>query len=264
VNIFWRELRATRKSLIIWSVIVILFAVVGTNKFSAFYKNPDLLAMMDAMPPAMVTALNMDAFNLTTLNGFYGVMITYNALILSIAAAMWGSDIISKEERDRTVEFSLTLPVTRARLITGKAAATAFNSLVLLAVAFGITVVTAQPYAPDGTFYRFVAISMLAYALLMAIFLTLGILLGCAMRQYKRAGTAAVWILLAAYFGSLLVELNAGVRWLRYVTPFSYYYPLLMLHESRLEVPFVALAVVIAAACLAGAYATYEKRDLYI
>jgi ABC-2 type transport system permease protein len=264
VNILRRELRATRKSLIIWSVIVILFAVVGTNKFSAFYGNPDLLAMMDAMPPAMVTALNMDAFNLTTLSGFYGIMVTYNALILAIAAAMWGSDIISKEERDRTVEFSLTLPVTRARLVTGKAAAVAVNCILLLAVTWGITLATAQPYAPDAEFYRFVAISMLAFALLQAIFLTLGILLGCAMRQHKRAGTAAVWILLAGYFGSLLVELNTDIRWLRYVTPFSYYDPLLMLHESRLEVPFVALAVVIAAACLAGAYATYQKRDLYI
>ncbi len=32
---------------------------------------------------------------------------------------MWGSDIISKEERDKTVEY-LTLPVTRARLLTAK------------------------------------------------------------------------------------------------------------------------------------------------
>jgi ABC-2 type transport system permease protein len=264
VNIFWRELRATRKSLIIWSVIVVLFTVVGTNKFSAYYNNPELLAILDAMPPAMVQALNMDAFDLTTLTGFYGIMVTYNALILSIAAAMWGSDIISKEERDRTVEFSLTLPVTRSRLITGKTAAVAFNCLVLLAVTFGITVASAQPYAPDAAFVSFVAISMLAFALMMAIFMALGILLGCAMRHYKRAGTAAVWILLAAYFGSLLVELNADVKWLRYVTPFSYYDPLLMLHQSRLEVPFVALALVIAAVCLAGAYATYQRRDLYI
>jgi hypothetical protein len=33
---------------------------------------------------------------------------------------MWGSDIISKEERDKTIEFSLTLPVKRSKLISGK------------------------------------------------------------------------------------------------------------------------------------------------
>ena len=60
------------------------------------------------------------AFNLTTISGFFGIMFTYFALLLSIAATMWGSDIISKEERDKTVEFSLTLPVTRSRVVTAK------------------------------------------------------------------------------------------------------------------------------------------------
>ena len=52
-----------------------------------------------------------------------GIMIIYFGLILTIAAAMWGSDIITKEERDKTVEFALTLPVTRSRLISAKAVA---------------------------------------------------------------------------------------------------------------------------------------------
>ena len=60
-------------------------------------------------------------------------MFTYFALMLSIAAAMWGSDIISKEERDKTVEFSLTLPVTRSRLVTAKALAALVNCIGLAA-----------------------------------------------------------------------------------------------------------------------------------
>ena len=49
-------------------------------------------------------------------------MFTYFVLMVSISAAMWGSDIISKEERDKTVEFALTLPVTRGRVVTAKTA----------------------------------------------------------------------------------------------------------------------------------------------
>ena len=56
----------------------------------------------------------MRAFNMTTLSGFYGIMFIYFGLMGAIAAAMWGSDIISKEERDKTVEFSLVLPVVAA------------------------------------------------------------------------------------------------------------------------------------------------------
>ena len=38
----------------------------------------------------------------------------------------------------------------------------------------------------------------------------------------------------------------------------------LMLHESRLEFPFVLLSVASIALCLVGAFASYAKRDLYI
>ena len=59
MNIFIRELRANLKSLLIWSVIVILFNIVGFSKFSAYYNNPELLAILDTMPPAMISAFDM-------------------------------------------------------------------------------------------------------------------------------------------------------------------------------------------------------------
>ncbi|MBN2388375.1 MAG: ABC transporter permease subunit [Anaerolineales bacterium] len=264
MNIFLRELRSNLKSLLVWSGIVVLFSLVGFSKFSAFYENPELTAILDSMPPAVLSALSMNAFNLTTVTGFFGIMILYFSLILAIAAAMWGSDIISKEERDRTVEFSLTLPVTRARLVTAKTAAAAVNCLLLLLVTWGITLVSAQNYQPDSQFYSFVAISMLAFFLMQMIFLALGIFLGCAMKRHKRAGSLAVSILLGAYFVSILAGLSEDLGFLRYVSPFKYFDPVMMMRESRLEVTFVLLSVAIVALLLAGAYTAYARRDLYI
>lgn len=264
MNIFLRELRSNLKSLLIWSGIVILFNVVGFSKFSAFYGNPDLLSILDSMPPAMISALSMNAFNLTTVTGFFGIMVMYFGLILSIAAAMWGTDIIAKEERDRTVEFSLTLPVTRARVVTAKIAAAAVNCIVLLLVTWGSTQVNAQSYAPDKTFYQFAALGMLSFLMLQMIFLALGIFLGCAMKRHKRSGSVAVSILLTAYFASVLSGLNEKLEFIKYLTPFKYFNAALMLQENRIEWIFVVLTVGIIALCLAGAYATYTRRDLYI
>lgn len=264
MNIFLRELRANFKSLLIWSGIVIVFNLVGFTKFSAYYGNPDMLAILDSMPPAMLAAFSVSSFNLTTVTGFYGIMITYFGLILGIAAAMWGSDIISKEEREKTVEFSLTLPVTRARLITAKTAAVLFNCIVLLLITWGITLVSAQQYQPDSEFYNYVSISIPAYFLMQLIFLALGIFLGCVMKQHKRAGSLAVWTLLATYFFSVLAGMSKDLEFLKYFSPFKYFDPVLMLSESRLEVTFVLLSVVIFTTLLVGAYVSYAKRDLYI
>lgn len=264
MNIFIRELKANLKSLLIWCGIVVLFNAVGFAKFSAFYGNPELLAVLDAMPPAMLSAFSMNAFNLTTVTGFYGVMVSFYALILSIAAVMWGSDIISKEERDRTVEFSLTLPVTRGRVVTAKTAAAVLNCIILLLVTWGMTLVGAQKYQPDAEFYKFVSISMLAFLIMQMTFLALGIFLGCAMKKHKRAGSAAVSILLVTYFASILSGLSKDMEFLKYISPFKYFDPFTMLHESRIEVVFVLLSVAIIAVLILGAYLTYAKRDLYI
>ena len=264
MNIFVRELKANLKSLIIWGVIVVLFVVMGVSKFSAYYENPEMLAILDSMPPALMTAFSMAAFNLTTVSGFFGLMFTYFALLASIAAAMWGSDIISKEERDRTVEFSLTLPVTRSRLVTAKTAAAALNCVILLLVTWGMTLVNAQNFQPDNAFYGFVAISMLAFFLMQMIFLALGIFLGCVLKRYKRAGSLAMAILLGTYFASLLAGLNENLKFLRYISPFKYFDPAMMLNDNQVEVTFVLLSVALVVAFLAGAYLTYQKRDLYI
>lgn len=264
MNIFFRELRANLKSLLIWGGIVLLFSVVGFAKFSAYEGNPELLAILDSMPPAMIEALNFNAFNLTTVTGFYGVMINYFALILSVAAAMWGSDIISKEERDKTVEFALTLPVTRSRLITGKILAAVVNCVALLLITWAAVLIGAAQYQPDGEFYSFVARTMLAMFFLQMIFLAVGIFLGAAMKQYRRAGSVAVSLLLATYFISFVSAMNENLEFLEYFSPFTYFNPGTLLLESQFEMFYVWLSAGIVAVALVGAYVTYARRDLYI
>lgn len=264
MNIFLRELRANLKSLIIWCVIVVLFVLVGFSKFTAYYNNPELLAILDSMPQAALAAFNLSAFNLTTLTGFFGVMYTYFALLLSVAAAMWGSDIISKEERDKTVEFSLTLPVTRSRLITAKTAAVVFNCAILLLVTWGATVVGAQDFQPDGKFYGFLSLGMPAIFIMQLIFVAVGIFLGCTMKRHKRAGSLAVSVLLVTYILSIIATLSKNLEFLKYFTPFKYFDPATLLHDARIAPLYLLLSAAIVVVALAGAYLGYARRDLYI
>jgi len=263
MNIFFRELKTNLKSLLIWGVIVVLFVMIGVSKFSAYFENPEMLAILDSIPPAMLAAFSFEAFNLTTVTGFFGLMFTYFALIVSIAAAMWGSDIISKEERDKTVEFSLTLPVTRSRVVTAKALAALVNCIGLLLITWGASLASAQRYKPDGDFYRFLALLMLALFIMELIFLAIGLFLGCAMKRYKRASGVAVSVLLGTYFLSIISALNRNLDFLKYFSPFKYFdAPMLM--RSRFDLTFLGLSAAIIVACMAGAYWTYSRRDLYI
>jgi ABC-2 type transport system permease protein len=264
MNIFARELKANLRSLVIWGVIVILFVMIGTSKFSAYYNNPEMLAILDDMPQALLSAFNFQAFNLTTISGFFGVMFTYFALLLSIAATMWGSDVISKEERDKTVEFSLTLPVTRSRLVTAKTLAALVNCIGLLLITWAASLVAVAQYQPDSEFYSFLRLCMLALFIMQLIFLAIGVFLGCAMKRYKRASAVAVSLLLGTYFLSVISGLNKNLEFLKYLSPFKYFDPGVLLREARLDLVFVGLSLAIILLSMVGAYLTYARRDLYI
>ena len=241
-----------------------LLIVVAISKFSAYEGNPEMLEVLNTMPPALLETFQMNVFNLTTITGFYGVMFIWFSLIATISAAMWGSDVISKEERDKTAEFTLVLPVTRQKLITGKVLAVLVNCVALLLIMWGASLVAVAPYEPDSDFYSFLALSMVALFIIQMVFLAVGFFLGCSMKQYKRAGAVAIAILLGTYFLSIISDMHENLEFLAYLSPFTYFDPATLLNESTIDPAYVLLSVAIIAVLVAGGYYTYARRDLYI
>lgn len=264
MNIFLREIRANLKSLAIWCGIIALLIWIAVGKFAGFANNPEMLAMLDAMPPAVLDAMNMRAFNLTTLTGFYGVMFIYFALMGAMAAAMWGSDIISKEERDKTVEFSLVLPVSRSRVVTAKALAALVNCIAFVLFTWGISLVAVRSYTPDQAFHDFVALEMQAMFAIELIFLAIGLLLGCAMQKYKRSASTAVAIILVTYFMSMVSSMQESLDFLKYFTPFRYFEAGELFRSGQLEGTYLLISLGIILLSLVVAYWSYNRRDLYI
>jgi ABC-2 type transport system permease protein len=96
------------------------------------------------------------------------------------------------------------------------------------------------------------------------VFLSIGVLLGCAIKRYKRASSAALFLLLGTYFLSVVTIINQDLNFLKYFSPFRYFDPADILHSSSVNIGFVGLSIVIVAISLVVARITYEKRDLYI
>lgn len=264
MNIFLRELRANLKSLLIWSGIVILLVIMAGAKFQAFAGDPKTIQMLDSMPKQMLDAFGMRAFNLTTLSGFYGVMFVYFALMGAIAAALWGSDIIVKEQRDKTVEFSLVLPVSRNRVVTAKALAALVNCVLFVLVTWGASLVAVRSFQPEQGFFAYLRLEMAALFAIELIFLAIGLLLGCAMKQYRRAGAVAVALILGAYFVSIIASMQENLGFLKWVTPFKYFDAAELFHTGSLDPTYLVISAAIIVACVVSAYWAYNRRDLYI
>lgn len=264
MNIFLRELKANLKSLLIWSVVMGLLVMVGVSKYASFAGDTELLGLLDAMPQAMMDALRMNSFNLSTLEGFFGIMFIYFSLMGAMAAAMWGSETITKEARNHTSEFSHVLPVSRNRLVSAKALSALVYCIVFVGVTWGLSLAAVQPYTPGEGFYRFLALEMAGMLLIEVIFLAVGLLLACALQHSKRAGGLAIGIILGLYFLSVVSELQPDLAWVDHFTPFKYYDPLRMLQTGQIETLPLLLTGGIVLACTTAAFWFYNRRDLTI
>jgi ABC-2 type transport system permease protein len=265
MNIFVRELKANARSLLFWSLFIVFFIYMGISKFTAFTgADSDIMAMLEGIPDAVMEALQLNAFNMTTITGYYGVMQSYFGLMAAVFAVLLGNGIIAKEERDKTVEFSLTLPIPRHKLISGKVAAAVVNCIVFVLVMWGGSIIAVQPFNPDNEFYQFLALMMISTFFIELIFLAVGVLLGAAMKQYKRSGSVAVFILFGSFVLSIISALSEKFEFLKYFSPFTYFDPLKLLNESKFEVGYLLLSATIVVVSLAAAYFSYSKRDLYI
>jgi ABC-2 type transport system permease protein len=264
MNIFFRELKGNLKSLLIWCGVLVLLIFGGTAKFSVYYNNPPMLQILDALPKAMLDAFSMRTFNLTTLNGFFGLMFIYYALMGTIAAAMWASDSISREERDKTVEFSLVLPVSRGRVVTAKALAALVYCIVFVLVTWVCSILAAQPYKPDQVFYNFLTLEMEAMFIIELIFLAIGLLLGCTMKQYKLSGSTAIGIILVTYFLSVAAGMQSNLDFLKWFSPFKYFDAAVLFRDMKMDPVYLLLSAAIIVVSVVAAYWVYNKRDLYI
>jgi ABC-2 type transport system permease protein len=96
------------------------------------------------------------------------------------------------------------------------------------------------------------------------IFLSVGLLLGCAMKRYKLSGSTAIGIILVTYFMSVITGMKDSLDFLKYFTPFKYFDAAQMLSSMKMDGAYLAISAGIIIVCVTTAYIIYNKRDLYV
>src|SRR3972149_7918204 len=103
---------------------------------------------------------------------------------------------------------------------------------------------------------------MQATFLIELIFLALGLLLGCAMKQYKRSASTAVGIILATDLISILSVMQEKLDFLKYVTPFRYFDAGQLFRSGRMDGAYLLLSAAIVVVCVGGADFAYGRGGL--
>lgn len=265
MNIFFREMKANRKSLLLWLAGLLFMVVGGMGKFSgAAASGQSMNDLVKQMPRALQAIIGVGTFDLTTVRGYYGMLFIYLLIMATIHAAILGANIISKEQMDRTSEFLFVKPISRSKIITWKLAAATANILIFNIATGILSVVMVNYYEKSESITGDILKLLVGMFILQIMFLLIGTGIAAISKNTKIPASAATGILLATYMLSLGIDMNEKLDFLKYLTPFKYFDAKNLMFGGAFEPVFLVLSIGIIVILLNVTYMFYKKRDLNV
>jgi ABC-2 type transport system permease protein len=263
MNIFLHELKAYRKSTIIWSISLTLIVALFMSFYPSFAKDTEgFKKIMEGYPEAIRNLIGVNLGNFFTILGFYCFPLSFITLCGAIQAMNLGTSIVSKEVREKTADFLLTKPVTRTTVLTSKLLA-AFASIVITNIVYlaAASFSAYQVKTEDFSFKLFIMLSLTMF-FIQLIFLALGIIISVMVPKIKSVLTVSLATVFAFYFLGIFSS-TTGEEAKRYLSPFKYFDTAFIIKHASFEASFLIVGAVIIILAIATSYFVYSKKDIH-
>lgn len=220
MTVFLKELRSGCRGFLLWSAVIGGLMALCVAMYPSIASSMGDVSALFANMGAFSAAFGMDMLDFGTIMGFYGVECG-NILGLGGAffAALTAMGLLAGEEGGHTAEFLLAHPIGRTRVALEKLSALAVMVLGLNLVCFlcgAGTIFAVGGKAAWGDLLRY-------HGALLAMQLEIGgICFGLSSLLRRSSFGLAMGLAALLYFLGIIVNLDAGLDWLRYVTPYYY------------------------------------------
>ena len=220
---FKREMKINLKNFIIWiSILIGLFLVV-------FLVYPSIVTsenmqMMDEMmkmfPEEMLKAFNMD---ISSIDSTFGWLKTegfvFVLLITGIYSGILGSNILLKEESDKTIEYLNSVPVTRKNIVINKILCGLLYIILMIAI---IGIFNFIGLSLSGEFDRksYILLSITPIFSSIVIF-AICLFLSTFTHKTKKTIGISLGIVFASYFLNIISEMGESTEFLKYISIFT-------------------------------------------
>ena len=263
MNIYLHELKAYRKSTLVWVLLLCAGTLFLFSMFPAFAQNAT--ALTDALrnyPLIIQMAFGLFIDQIGSVNGFYSFIVTFLTLVGSVQAMTLGISVVSKETTGRTADFLLTKPVARGRVAIFKLMAVftcvAVTSAVFIAAsAASAAAVSGAPFARKPFL-----LMALSFFFVQSIFLALGFLLASVVPKIRSVLPVALSCVFAFFvLGTVAAMLDSDA--LYYLSPFKYFETHHILLTSSYKPSFALAAALVALGSAVAGLVIFTRRDVH-
>lgn len=220
MTIFRKELRSGALSFLVWSALIGGLMAVCVGMYPSFSDSMGDVSDLFAGMGNFSAAFGLDKLQFGTILGFYG---TECGNILGLGGAFYAAvtamGLLAGEEGGHTAEFLLTHPVGRLQIAAEKLAALSVLVIGLNLICFACGAGGILAIGEDAKW----ADLLRYHGALLLMQLQIGGLCFGASSLPRRGGLGlAMGLAALLYFVGLLINLDQGLDWLRFLTPYYY------------------------------------------
>lgn len=262
MNIFKFELKKGFRSTIIWTISLILIGAMFIALVPVFVEGKDqFMKMIESYPKELITALGFDIDNFTNL-GFFSYISNYIVLAASIQAANLGLGVISKEMRNKTMDFLMTKPISRTKILASKIIA-GIVLLLFTSIIYNVFSTILMLVVTNGDINIQTFILMNAVILFMQVmFFSLGILIATISKKIKSVVGISMALVMGLYIVSVLQKI-LDINFLKYITPFEFFNTTYIAYNGAYDIPLLIYSVIIIITIITISFIVYRKKDIH-
>lgn len=264
MNIYLYELKSLKKSTIIWVCSLIGLAALYLSLYPSMAKDAkDFKTLLENYPANIRAMLGINLDNITSILGYYSMVIAFVVLCGAIQAMNLGISILSKESRERTADFLLVKPVSRTSIVTAKLLASftiiiITNILYCLASSFLAAIVKVDDFSLKT--YLMINLTMFFIQL---IFLSVGLVVSVFFKKIKNVLPISLGFVFGFYLIGALLTVGKDANSTRFLSPFKYFDIPYIIKNKSYESSYLLLSAVIIIISIAVTFFIFNKKDIH-
>ena len=261
---FKREMKINLKSFIIWTLILIgLFLVVFLMYPSIINsENMEMLnEMMKVFPEEMLKAFNMDISTIDTAFGWLKTEgFVFVLLITGIYSGILGSNILLKEENDKTIEYLNSVPVTRKNIAIAKISS-AIIYIILMVLILGVFNYIGLSLSGEFDEKLYILLSITPIFSSIVIFASC-LFLSTFTHKTKKTLGISLGIVFASYFLQIISEMSESTEFFKYISVFTLADIRNVILESSINPVMIILSILLTILFVVLTIVRYDRKEL--
>jgi ABC-2 type transport system permease protein len=245
--------------MILLSLFAVVFAVYPSIVSSDQVNSID--EMTKIFPKEVLAAFNMDIASLSTAFGWLkSEGFVFILLIIGVYSSLLGSNILVKEENDKTIEYLNSLPISRKEIVINKALV-GILYIVLITILIGVFNFICLKFSGEFDMKQYLLMSVTPLFSSLVLY-SMCLFLSTFTHKTKNMIGISFGLTFVSYIFNAISTIAKSVDWLKYISVFTLADIRNIIINNEINPMMIFLSLIITFLFIVLSVVNYQKKDL--